>query len=140
MAACTDLLEVTGKTICTNCDSVCVGCATDADKCKACKPGNNRVLAAATPAICKCDYDNGYVEVDGKDVCELCSTYLPGCKKCNSPLSCDDCGDDSLYEEYLYDGTNYKCHCLDNKYLVTGKCLSYPGCLEANQFITGEFC
>lgn len=24
--------------------------------------------------------------------------------------------------------------------MVTGKCLSYPGCLTANQYVTGEFC
>jgi hypothetical protein len=137
---CDNLLQDTdpARMTCRNCDSTCVGCTGSTNMCKACAPGKNRKNTTAPPHLCPCDV--GYVDVPNTDVCGKCSDLIPVCQTCSFPNVCTNCGDPTIYESYtVTTGTNQGtfCRCKGGKYLVSGICLSFPGCLVANIYITG---
>ena len=127
--------------ICRQCATVCDGCANnDVRDCAACVPGSNRVLntnplTPTSPPRCVCDI--GYVEVDGGEVCKKCSDLIPGCEKCSSATFCYNCTSPTFNDTANANATHQKCRCATGLYLVTGQCLSYPGCLVSNYYATG---
>lgn len=68
---CTGKYENSGNQLCQNCASVCYGCTTSIGDCVTCTSGTNRVVDTSIPRsiTCICDYNSGYVEVNGNDIC-----------------------------------------------------------------------
>ena len=121
--------------LCLQCDSVCDGCTGTTQACNTCVAGSNRVkTVAASPSTCVCDAK--YVEVNKEVVCKKCYDLIPGCDTCSSATYCTLCAGTTFFDPNA-NSTHRKCVCPTGTYLVTGICLSYPGCLEANIYITG---
>ena len=137
-----NILEDLSKFLCLQCASVCDGCVSasnDIRDCSSCVPGSNRaktgtLTSITSPPTCICQA--GFVEVNGAVICQRCSDLIPGCSSCLTSTYCDFCVAPTSFSTAA-NTTHRQCTCPTGTYLVTGICLSYPGCLVANIYITG---
>ncbi len=140
-----------GANMCQDCASTCKNCTTGLSLCNACYSTQFRVLNSTQ---CDCNYALGYFDND-KDICEVCSDYLPGCVKCTRKDSCDVCHSNFIRENTTSAMADWECICpigngigpglngeVNNSigYMVSGMCLYYPGCIEAQIIATGKNC
>lgn len=121
-----------GSTTCQKCYYTCLTCSLPHldGRCVTCDATIHRIITNSS--YCQCNV--GYADV-GLSACQSCSTTITNCLTCTSSTYCTQCSG-----VFLPSPDHTQCYCPSGGPLVSGICLSYLGCLVANNLTNSPYC